>query len=611
MEKPMLKKSPQDTIDQSTLPDWDLSHLFKGITDPQIDKDLDWAEKEAKTFREEFFSKVDSLDGNNLAAAIKRLEDLEEKLGKVMTFTVLLHQTRIDDVAVGQFYQKIREKMTDISSPLIFFTLELNLIDEGRLTALYDQSDALVGYKSWIDNVRLYKNHQLTDEMERLLNEKSIIGSSAWSKLYEETLADIRFPFQDKELTCTEILNILSDRDEAKRKEAAESVGQTLGKNIKIFTTITNTLAKDKEINDRWRQYPHMVSSRNLANQVEDEVVEALTETVKEHYSSLSHRYYKLKAKWFGGDKLQYYNRNAPLPEDEDKLITWQESTDIILEAYGEFSPEMAKIGKRFFDENWIDAKVYPGKTSGAFSHPCVPSSHPYILVNYLGKARDVATVAHELGHGVHQVLASEQGYFKSSTPLTLAETASVFGEMLTFQKLLSRKTNPAARKIMLASKVDDMLNTVVRQISFFEFEKKVHAGRRKGSLTPDQIGEFWLEVSKESLGPALVFDESYKNFWAYISHFIHTPFYVYAYAFGDCLVNSLYAVYQQDVKAGKKDEFAAKYMDLLRAGGTKRHTELLAPFGLDASKKSFWQQGLSMIESLITEIEEIEKNES
>lgn len=607
----MLKKSPQNEIDQKTLPNWDLSHLFASPDDPKIDQELAWGKKAAEDFRSTYFENVRGLSGDGLAEAIKTIEDLEERLGKVMTYTVLLHQTKIDDPKIGQFYQKISEAVTDISSPLIFFTLELNMIEDSVLQNHYKSSESLKAYKPWIDIIRLYKDHQLSDEMERLLNDKSVVGKSAWVKLYEETLTDLKFPFQSQDVTITEILNALSHKDEAKRKEAAESMGKTLGENIKIFTSITNTLAKDKEINDRWRKYPNMVASRNLANQVEDEVVEALTETVKEHYPSLSHRYYKLKAKWFGGEKLHYWNRNAPLPKDDDELITWDQCRSIILDAYGEFSPQMAEIAKKFFDEGWIDAKVYKGKTSGAFSHPSVPSSHPYVLVNYLGKARDVATVAHELGHGVHQYLAAKQGYFKSSTPLTLAETASVFGEMLTFQKLLSKKSDPKARKILLAQKVDDMLNTVVRQISFFEFEKKIHAERRKGALTPDQISNFWQEISAESLGPALVFDENYKNYWSYISHFIHTPFYVYAYAFGDCLVNSLYAVYLKDSQSGQKEAFVTKYLDMLSAGGSKRHKELLAPFGLDASQKSFWQQGLAMIESLITEIEEIEKAEN
>lgn len=604
----MLNKSPATEIDQSTLPDWDLSHLYKSFDDPQIKTDLAKAQNEATSFRTDYFEKVTSLSGDALAKSIARMEALDETLSKIMTYIGLLYQTKLETPEVGKAYQDLQEQITDLSSPLIFYTLELNNIPEADLQKKYAESTALTAYKPWLNVLRLYKDHQLSDEMETLLNDKSVVGSSAWCRLYEESLAALKFPFKGKDLSCTEILNLLSDKDPTNRKEAAETLGKVLGENIRLFTMITNTLAKDKEINDRWRKYPNIVSSRNLANQVEDEVVEALTETVKEHYPVLSHKYYKLKAKWFGSDTLNYWDRNAPLPQDQDPPFSWKDCQNLVLTAYEEFSPEMAAVGKRFFDEGWIDAKVYKGKTSGAFSHPSVPSSHPYILVNYLGKSRDVMTVAHELGHGVHQVLASKQGYFKSHTPLTIAETASVFGEMLTFRKLLSQKSDPMARKILLASKVEDMLNTVVRQIAFFEFEKKLHTARRQGELSSEQIGEFWMEIQTTSLGPAITFDDNYKNYWAYISHFIHTPFYVYAYAFGDCLVNSLYALYQNTSSPQEKDLFVKNYLDLLKAGGSKKHKELLSPFGLDASQKSFWTKGLAMISSMIKEIEEIDQ---
>ncbi|MBY0431093.1 MAG: M3 family oligoendopeptidase, partial [Rhodospirillales bacterium] len=360
-----------------------------------------------------------------------------------------------------------------------------------------------------------------------------------------------------------------------------------------------NTLIKDKEIEDRWRNYARPTSHRNLLNQVEDEVVDALVQAVKGAFSSLAHRYYRLKAKWFQVDRLNYWDRNAPLPDDDDRRFTWEEARDTVLSAYAAFSPDLAAIGRKFFDNPWIDAPVRPGKSPGAFAHPTVPSAHPYLLVNFLGKSRDVMTLAHELGHGVHQVLAADQGQLMADTPLTLAETASVFGEMLTFRAMLDKETDPRRRRIMLAGKVEDMLNTVVRQVAFYEFERRLHEDRRRGELSAERIGEIWMGVQGESLGPVMSFDEEYQHYWAYIPHFVHSPFYVYAYAFGDCLVNSLYDAYQKGAPG-----FQQKYMDMLRAGGKYRHKELLAPFGLDATDPAFWRRGLDIIVGFIDELE-------
>ncbi|MEL6216417.1 MAG: M3 family oligoendopeptidase, partial [Pseudomonadota bacterium] len=377
-----------------------------------------------------------------------------------------------------------------------------------------------------------------------------------------------------------------------------------LGDNIRLFTLITNTLAKDKEISDRWRGFKDVADSRHLANRVEAPVVNALVDAVTDAYPRLSHRYYVMKARWLGMDKLAHWDRNAPLPEKPERVIAWDEARDMVLNAYGEFAPRMADVARDFFDKRWIDAPTRPGKGSGAFAHPTVPSAHPYVLLNYQGKSRDVMTLAHELGHGVHQVLAADQGVLMARTPLTLAETASVFGEMLTFRRLLGETADPKERKALLAGKVEDMLNTVVRQIAFYKFERKVHEARREGELTSDKIAELWMSVQAESLGPAIEFKPGYETFWAYIPHFIHSPFYVYAYAFGDCLVNSLYALYE-DAHPG----FVEKYFDMLSAGGSKHHSELLAPFGLDASEPAFWRKGLSMIEGLIDELEAMEQS--
>src|SRR3954466_11546513 len=440
--------------------------------------------------------------------------------------------------------------------------------------------------------------------MGRLFHEKWGTAYWAWNRLFDETIASLRFKVGSKSLAIEPTLNLMQDRDEKKRKAAAQALAKTFGENLRTFTLITNTLAKDKEISDRWRRFPDIAAARHLANRVEPEVVDALVSAVRAAYPRLSHRYYALKARWFGKKRLPHWDRNAPLPKVPARTIGWGEAQATVLTAYGAFSPDMAAIAERFFKNNWIDAPVRPGKAPGAFAHPTVPSAHPYVLLNYQGKPRDVMTLAHELGHGVHQVLAASNGALMAPTPLTLAETASVFGEMLTFRRLLEKTADPVQRKAMLAAKVEDMINTAVRQIAFYSFERKVHLERRKGELTSEQLGELWMSVQDESLGPAIRLGEGYENFWTYIPHFVHSPFYVYAYAFGDCLVNSLYGVYQN-----ANQGFVERYFAMLSAGGTKHFSELLAPFGLDARDPAFWQIGLSMIEGLIKELEAMEDN--
>jgi oligoendopeptidase F len=535
-----------------------------------------------------------------LGAAIAEYERIDEAMSRAGSYAQLVYAGDQSDPANGKFYQGVFERLNTISINMLFFTLEINKLEDNKLEGLTDAPE-LARYRPWLRDVRAMRAHQLDDEIERVLHEKYVAGRAAWVRLFDETLANLRFPFRGQELTEAEILNLMSDADGAKRKEAAQSLGGVLAANVKTLALITNTLAKDKEIEDGWRKFARPDSSRNLSNFVEDEVVDALSSAVRAAYPSLSHRYYALKAKWFGSEKLDYWDRNAPLPDADEREIAWDEARETVLGAYGAFSPDMAAVGQRFFDNAWIDAPVRPGKASGAFAHPTVPSAHPYLLLNYQGKTRDVMTLAHELGHGVHQVLAADQGHLMADTPLTLAETASVFGEMLTFQAMLKKTSDVKARRAMLAGKVEDMLNTVVRQIAFYEFEKRVHNERRQGELVPERLGETWMDVQAESLGPALRFDDNYRTFWGYIPHFIHSPFYVYAYAFGDCLVNSLYAAYEQ-----ADEGFAERYLDMLRAGGTLRHKELLAPFGLNAGDPEFWGQGLSVVARLIDELEAI-----
>jgi len=594
-------KSNSKVIRSNSLPVWNLSDLYLSISSKKISIDLNNIEKLSKSFAKKYEGKIIKLNSKYLYQAILDLEKIDEKMDKILSFAHLLVAENAEHEKNKIFFQQMQEKITNYSSLLIFFTLELNQINEKKLNTLLNDNQ-LAKYKTWIKNRRSFKPYQLNKNLEKLLQDKNITSSGAWIRLFDETIASLRFPFKNKDLTSAEILNYLSDSKSEVRRSAAKSIGKVLGQNVKIFSTITNTLAKDKSINDSWRKLPNPVSARNLSNVVEDEVVEALSSTVKQSYKKLSHRYYKLKANWFGKKSLKYWDRNAPLPFQSKKTYNWDNAKRIVTDSYFDFNSSIGNIVKKFFAESWIHAPIQKGKSPGAFSASTVPSSHPYILLNFQGKSRDVATLAHELGHGVHQYLAAKkQGHFNSSTPLTLAETASVFGEMLTFKSILNNEKNLKEKKALLANKVEDMLNTVVRQIAFFEFEKQVHFQRKTSELSVDQICNTWMDVQRESLGPSIEFEEEYKYYWTYIPHFIHSPFYVYAYAFGDCLVNSLYGVYEDGLK-----DFDKKYITLLESGGSKRYKELLKPFNLDPSKSDFWKKGILVIENLIDELEEL-----
>lgn len=580
-------------------PAWNLADLYTGPEDPGLAADLDAVDAVAGELAAQHQGRLAELDGEGLADLLERYEAIEDRVGRVYSYAQLLFAANRDDPAVGRFYQGVQERVTAIGTKLLFVTLELNKIEDAPLAERVEASPRLRRLQPWLRNVRAFRPHQLADEVERTLHEKHVTGRSAWVRLFDETMASLRFPLDGRELTSAEIFDLLSAKDRALRERAANSISGVLEKNIRLFSRIMNTLVKDKQIEDGWRKFPRPISARNLANQVEDEVVDALLAAVRAAYPRISHRYYALKARWLGLERLEFWDRNAPLPEDADLRRPWSEAKVVVLDAYRRFSPTLAEIAERFFEGGWIDAELRPGKDSGAFSHPTVPSAHPYILMNYQGRNRDIMTLAHELGHGVHQVLAGRQGPLMASTPLTLAETASVFGEQLTFQSLLSQETDPARRRVLLAAKIEDKINTVVRQIAFCEFEGRVHETRRQAELTPEDLNRLWIEVQTESLGPAFTFREDYRFYWSYIPHFIHVPFYVYAYAFGDCLVSSLYAVYEE-----APEGFEPRYLDLLRAGGTLRHKELLAPFGLDASDPGFWAKGLGLLEGLIDRLE-------
>lgn len=586
------------------LPDWDLSDLYAAPDAPEVTRDLAELERACAAFAADYEGRLATLDAGGMLDCIHRHERIEALAGRIMSYAGLRYYQNTVDATRAKFLSDCQDKVTEYTTPLVFFSLEFNRIEDAAYRAIFSANDAIARYRPVFDRMRAMKPYQLSDELERFLHDQSTVGASAWNKLFDETMAGLSFAVagEPEAMNLEATLNLLSEPERPRREAAARALAAVFGSNIKLFARIHNTLAKEKEIEDRWRKMPTPQTARHLSNDVEPEVVEALRNAVVAAYPKLSHRYYRLKARWMGLDKLQVWDRNAPLPMEEKRTVAWEAARETVLSAYASFAPQMADLAKPFFDKGWIDAGVKPGKAPGAFAHPTVTEVHPYVMLNYLGKPRDVMTLAHELGHGVHQVLAAPQGEMLANTPLTLAETASVFGEMLTFRKLLAQAKDRTERKVLLAGKVEDMINTVVRQIAFYDFECKLHAARRAGELTPEDIGTLWMSVQGESLGDAFEFMEGYETFWAYIPHFVHSPFYVYAYAFGDGLVNALYAVYEEGLPG-----FEEKYFEMLRAGGSKHHKELLAPFGLDATDPAFWDKGLSMIASMIDELEAME----
>ena len=580
------------------LPDWNLNDLYTSTDAKELVNDLNWLEKECDEFAKNYEGKLKFLSADEMLKCVVRNEKISSISGRIISYAGLLYYQKTTDADRAKFLSDMQEKITIFTTKLVFFSLEINSLDDDFLESLFKENVKLSRYKPVFEKIRALKPYQLSDEIEKFLHDLGIVGD-AWEKLFDETIAGLKFKIGGETLNIEATLNFLTDQKRENRKNATHELARVFSENIKIFTRVHNTQAKEKEIIDRWRKMPTPQMGRHLANQVEPEVVEALRNAVVKAYPKTSHRYYELKRKWLGLETMQVWDRNAPLPMESDRLVTWDQAQTIVTDAYTNFDSRMSDLITPFFNKGWIDAGVKPGKAPGAFAHPTVTDVHPYIMLNYLGKPRDVMTLAHELGHGVHQVLASSQGQMLSSTPLTLAETASVFGEMLTFQQMLDNSTDKNERKVLLANKVEDMINTVVRQIAFYDFECKLHDARKKGELTPSNINSLWMSVQSESLGPAFEFVEGYETFWAYIPHFVHSPFYVYAYAFGDGLVNALYATYEENPNG-----FEDKYFKMLSAGGSKHHKELLEPFGLDASDPEFWSKGLSMISGMIDELE-------
>ena len=595
---------PKGGSDLGELPVWDFAALYSAPDAPEVARDFDWLDRECADFATAYEGKLAGLDAAALLDCVTRYEAIEMTAGRLMSFFGLRYYQNTVDTARAKAMSDAQDRVTTATTPLVFFSLELNRIPDADFDATLAANADLARYKPVFERIRAMRPHQLSDELERFLHDQSTVGAAAWNRLFDETMSGLEFPVagEDEPMGLEATLNLLTDRDRSRREAGARALAEVFGANIRLFARVHNTLAKEKEIEDRWRKMPSSQHGRHLANHVEPEVVQALRDAVVAAYPKLSHRYYALKAKWLGLDTLEVWDRNAPLPAEAQRTIAWPEAKGMVLDAYAGFSPKLADLAAPFFERGWIDAAVTPGKAPGAFAHPTVTDAHPFVMLNYLGKPRDVMTLAHELGHGVHQRLAAVQGEMLSSTPLTLAETASVFGEMLTFRRMLANAKTDAERKTLLAGKVEDMINTVVRQIAFYDFECKLHAARRDGELTPDDINALWMSVQAESLGPVFTYMDGYETFWAYIPHFVHSPFYVYAYAFGDGLVNALYAVYEE-----QPEGFQDKYFEMLSAGGSKHHKELLAPFGLDASDPAFWDKGLSMIAGFIDELEAME----
>ena len=587
--------------DFGDLPEWNLNDLYTAEDAPELKRDLDWLEQSCASFATDYEGKLGTLDATGLLECVLRNEKINQIAGRIMSYAGLRYYQLTIDSGRAKFMSDMQEAITDFTTSLVFFTLELNTLEDAHLDALLGQNADLARYTPIFERIRAMKPYQLSDEMEKFLHDMGVVGD-AWERLFDETIAGLQFDVNGETLGIEGTLNLMTDPNRDNREAGARELADVFSENIKTFARVHNTQAKEKEIMDRWRGMETAQTGRHLSNHVEPKVVEALRDAVVKAYPKLSHRYYALKKKWLGLDTMQVWDRNAPLPMEDPKIVDWPTAEKMVMDAYSAFDPRMGELAEPFFRKGWIDAGVKPGKAPGAFAHPTVTDVHPYVMLNYLGKPRDVMTLAHELGHGVHQVLAAGQGEMLSSTPLTLAETASVFGEMLTFRKMLEGAKTTSERRILLAGKVEDMINTVVRQIAFYDFEYKLHAARRQGELTPDDINALWMSVQAESLGPEFEFMDGYETFWAYIPHLIHSPFYVYAYAFGDGLVNALYAVYAEG-----HEGFEEKYFDMLKAGGSKHHKELLAPFGLDASDPAFWDKGLSMISGFIDELEAME----
>lgn len=589
----------------NNLPAWDLSDLYHSAEDKQIDKDLERFRKLNQKLAAEFKGKIKDISPADFCRALQNVEESSIIGSKLGVFAYLNMVTRMKDTAAVAFYQKIDEKMTAYSKPAIFFTLEINQLPETKFKQLLKDKQ-VARYKPFLERVRRFKKYELSEPVEAVFLDKSVTSGGAWRRLYDEHSAALVYTVDGKEYNDAEISKLLQDKDAKIREKAGKELNRVSRENAKLFTFIYNMIIKDKAISDEHRGYKTPVASRNLDNQVDDKALQALTSTVRSHYQDIAERFYRLKAKWLGVDKIQYWDRNAPLPFSDDKHYTWDETVKVVLDAYQRFSPRLRQLAEPFFNtaHSWIDVPPRDGKRSGAFAMPMPQKFHPYLMLNFVGKQNDVLTLAHELGHGCHMRLSIKQGELNDDTPLTLAEVASVFGEMITFQSLLANLDDDKAKLCLIASKVNDMINTSLRQIAFHFFETRCHEERKQGELSSERFEQIWLEEMRESLGKYVIVDDDSRSIWPIVSHFFHSPFYVYAYSFADCLVNSLYQVYQE----GSVPDFADKYLTMLSQTGVKRYDKLLKPFGLDAGSPEFWNKGLQLISHYIDELERLDK---
>lgn len=582
---------------------WDLSDLYPSVESEKLKSDKKKLLELAGKFKSEYRGRVDSLNADMFAEALQQYEEIIEILGKIGSYAHLIWSTNTESTTYGKLLQQANELGSDVSQELVFFDVEWLKLSEEKAEKLISHKK-LSRWKHYLRTSRRYKKHTLTEEAEKVMSAKSVTGRAAWNRYFDETLGAARFELDGETLTEQEVLSKLHSPDRELRKRAHHSLTSTFEKHSRTLTFVFNTILADKFTNDKLRNYKHWLESRNLANQIDDASVEALIDSVQKKYSVV-HRYYKLKTKLLGIEKMYDYDRYAPILSSK-KTITWNDSKELVLSAYGDFNPEMKKIASLFFDENWIDAAVKPGKRGGAYSAGTVTTVHPYVFMNFEGRLRDVQTLAHELGHGVHQYLSRKQGELQSSTPLTTAETASVFGEMLVFNRMMENLSDPKEKLALLISKIDDTIATVFRQVSMNRFENEIHKARREsGELSTEDFSDYWHKTQNNLYGNSIELTDEYKLWWCYIPHFLHTPGYVYAYAFGELLVLALYDLY----KKSDQKEFSEKYIELLEAGGSDWPHKIVAKMGVDITDSSFWENGLRLFEVMVTDAEKLARS--
>jgi len=576
---------------------WDLSDLYESAESKAFKKDRNDIVARAKKFALRYKGKLAVLEAQEFKEMLQKYESILDTVGKISSFAYLQWSTNTGNAAYGKLVQESNELSSEVNQKLVFLDVEWLAIP-GEQAQSFIESEELSFYRHYLKASRRYKDHILDEGQEQVVSAKMVTGKSAWNRFFDETLGRAKFEIDGEKLTEQEALSKLHESDRELRKRAHAALTKTFRELSHPLTFIFNTILADKYTNDKLRNYPSWLTSRNLANETDEDTVNSLVEAVTENYRVVQ-RYYKLKRRLLGLEELFDYDRYAPLVKS-DTVIKWEEAREMVLESYSEFHPEMGAITQKFFDNNWIDAAIKPGKRGGAYSASTVPSVHPYVFMNYDGKVRDVQTLAHELGHGVHQYLSKDRGVLQSGTPLTTAETASVFGEMLVFQNLLKKLDDPKEKLALLVGKIDDTVATVFRQISMNRFEHAIHTARREqGELTTEQFSTLWIETQQALYGDSVNLTKEYEIWWSYIPHFLHTPGYVYAYAFGELLVLALYEEFRE-----RPEGFQDKYLELLRAGGSEWPHKLVEKMGFDIRDPEFWNKGLASFRNMINDAE-------